>query len=198
MSRMASENAYDLFEKVFGTEIKVAIVALFHENPEIVDTMEGIASRLNRKLSQVENNIIELVDAGLLAERTFRGKRLIFLNKDKDREVQQHIIDVVSRRPIVIVNIYKTSRSPYVKEAREVIQAALKELDVTFSIQEIDLDAEPRRAIQDLILAIPTIDIGRKRIMGVPSKEDVVSLIPPFHIISMEGEKDETRSNRSS
>jgi len=52
--------------KLMGTEIKAELLRLFHMNPGILDTVEGIARRVGRMPKEVETEISTLVELGVL------------------------------------------------------------------------------------------------------------------------------------
>jgi len=59
-------NLHELMGKLMGTEIKAELVRLFHMNPGILDTVEGIARRVGRMPKEVETEISTLVELGVL------------------------------------------------------------------------------------------------------------------------------------
>jgi KaiC/GvpD/RAD55 family RecA-like ATPase len=58
----------------------------FHEYPETTDTLEGIAKRIHRSPKDIEQDLSDLVDLGLLHE-----VRTLSFNKARDQELQREI-----------------------------------------------------------------------------------------------------------
>ncbi len=76
----------DLLEKLIGSETKAELLMYFHDNPDTTDTMEGIASKIRRKSQDIERDITDLVELGLLQE-----VRVVSFNKERDQELQSEI-----------------------------------------------------------------------------------------------------------
>ena len=76
----------NLVEKLIGSEAKAELLMLFHDYPDITDTIEGIAEKIHRHTGEIERDISDLIKLGLLEET-----RVISFNKEKDREIQQQI-----------------------------------------------------------------------------------------------------------
>jgi KaiC/GvpD/RAD55 family RecA-like ATPase len=59
---------------------------LFHQNPESTDTVEGIAKRIHRSPKDIDRDVSDLVELGLLNE-----VRTLSFNKSRDQELQREI-----------------------------------------------------------------------------------------------------------
>jgi len=79
-------NPRSLFEKLMGSEVKAELLILFHNEPEITDTLEGLAKRINKDAKTVKDDVEDLVELGLLTE-----VKLYSFNRDKDLELQGQI-----------------------------------------------------------------------------------------------------------
>ncbi len=66
----------DLIEKLIGSETKAELLMFFHENPESTDTVEGIANKIHRNPKEIDGDVSDLVELGLLKE-----VRTVSLNK---------------------------------------------------------------------------------------------------------------------
>ncbi len=75
-----------LFEKLMGSEAKAELLILFHNEPEITDTLEGLAKRINKNVKAVKDDVEDLVELGLLTE-----VKLYSFNRDKDLELQGEV-----------------------------------------------------------------------------------------------------------
>ncbi len=76
----------ELLEKLIGSETKAELLMYFHDYPDATDTVEGIAEKIRRKPQEIEHDISDLVELGLLQE-----VRVISFNKARDRELQGEI-----------------------------------------------------------------------------------------------------------
>ena len=76
----------DLLEKLIGSEVKAELLMYFHDNPDSANTLDTIASKLKRTVQEIERDVADLVDLGLLQE-----VRFISFNKDRDDELQREI-----------------------------------------------------------------------------------------------------------
>jgi len=88
-------NLHELMGKLMGTEIKAELVRLFHMNPGILDTVEGIARRVGRMPKEVETEISTLVELGVLRRERFGNLDVVSLNTSKDREIQSRIATLI-------------------------------------------------------------------------------------------------------
>lgn len=55
-----------LFERLLDSEVKAELLALFHTNPGLSDSIEGIAKRLGRSAEEIKSDLRDLVEMGLL------------------------------------------------------------------------------------------------------------------------------------
>ena len=77
------------FEKLFSSETKVDLVVLFHRNPGIADTVEGVARRIGRNGPEIEHDLDDFVSMGILRKRdSTNGKAILQLDRSKDKEMQ--------------------------------------------------------------------------------------------------------------
>ncbi|HYY91394.1 MAG TPA: RAD55 family ATPase [Candidatus Dormibacteraeota bacterium] len=84
--RFAKASKTELIEKLIGSETKAELLMFFHENPETTDTVEGIAKRIHRNPKDIERDLEDLVDLGILNE-----VRTLSFNKTRDQELQREI-----------------------------------------------------------------------------------------------------------
>jgi len=86
---------HELMEKLMGTEIRAELLRLFHMNPGILDTVEGIARRIGRMPKDVETEISTLVELGVLRTERFGKLDVMSLNTSKDKEIQNRIATLI-------------------------------------------------------------------------------------------------------
>ena len=75
-----------LFERLLDTDAKADLLTLFHNNANLSDSLEGLARKLGRNPAEVQHEVEDLVDLGILQKTevySFGGER--------DREIQEAI-----------------------------------------------------------------------------------------------------------
>jgi hypothetical protein len=88
---MTAENR--LFEMLISTEVKGDLLVLFHKNPGLVDTYEGVARRIGRIAQSIEADVRDLVTLGILKVRQIGGREVLLFDRSKDRETQETIVN---------------------------------------------------------------------------------------------------------
>lgn len=78
----------DLLNKLLSSEVKGDLLVLFHRNPGLIDSVEGVARRIGRFPSSVEADVQEFIDLGILMSRKIGGSEVVLLNRSKDKEIQ--------------------------------------------------------------------------------------------------------------
>ena len=82
----------ELVGRLLGSDVKVELLMLFHKNPGLIDSPEGVALRIGRKGSDIEEALRDFIDLGLLVEKGHAESRRISLNRKRDREIQKLIV----------------------------------------------------------------------------------------------------------
>lgn len=88
---MTNENK--LFQMLFSTEVKGDLLVLFHKNPGLIDTYEGVARRIGRIAKSIETDVKDLTSLGVLKTRRVGSREVIYFDRSKDRETQESIIN---------------------------------------------------------------------------------------------------------
>ncbi len=88
---MTTENR--LFEMLISTEAKGDLLVLFHKNPGLIDTLEGVARRIGRIAKSIEADVRDLVTLGVLKVRQIGRREVLLLDRSKDRETQETIVN---------------------------------------------------------------------------------------------------------
>lgn len=78
----------ELIERLLSSEAKAELLILFHKNPGLIDTLEGIARRVGRSGRGIEVEIKDLLELGILRSKKLSRSEVISLNYGKDKEVQ--------------------------------------------------------------------------------------------------------------
>jgi KaiC/GvpD/RAD55 family RecA-like ATPase len=74
--------------KLLGSDTRAELLTFFHSNPRTADSLEGLATRVGRNPSEIENDLTELVEIGLLREQ-----KIYSLDPDRDATLQRDISD---------------------------------------------------------------------------------------------------------
>ncbi len=77
---------HDILEKLIGSEVKAELLMHFHDNPDSTDSVEGLAQKIQRNPSEIERDVTDLVELGILQQ-----VRVISFNRNRDTELQREI-----------------------------------------------------------------------------------------------------------
>ena len=88
---MTAENR--LFEMLISTEVKGDLLVLFHKNPGLIDTYDGVARRIGRIAKSIEADVRDLVTLGILKVRQIGSREVLLFDRSKDREAQETIVN---------------------------------------------------------------------------------------------------------
>lgn len=75
-----------LFERLLDTDVKADLLTLFHNNAHLQDSPDGLARRLGRNAAEVQRELEDLVELGIL-----RKMEVYSFGVDRDREIQDAI-----------------------------------------------------------------------------------------------------------
>lgn len=78
---------------LLASEIRGDILVLFHRNPGLIDTIEGVARRIGRTSGGIQADVKELVRLGVLKERKIGTADVILLDRERDKEVLDSVAD---------------------------------------------------------------------------------------------------------
>jgi hypothetical protein len=78
---------------LISTEVKGDLLVLFHKNPGLIDTYEGVARRIGRIAKSVEADVRDLVTLGILKVRQIGGREVLLFDRSRDRETQETIVN---------------------------------------------------------------------------------------------------------
>lgn len=62
-------------------------MVLFHRNPGLIDTMEGVARRIGKTPLAIETDVKELVRIGVLKRKKIGVSEVILLDREGDRRI---------------------------------------------------------------------------------------------------------------
>jgi hypothetical protein len=83
----------ELLSQLLSSEIKGQLLILFHKNPGLIDTIDGVACRIGRTAEAIGAEVEDLVALGMLRMKRVGQSEVIHLDVAKDNEVQTLIID---------------------------------------------------------------------------------------------------------
>jgi KaiC/GvpD/RAD55 family RecA-like ATPase len=75
-----------LFERLLDTDVKADLLTFFHNNASMSDTAEGLARKIGRNATEVQHELEDLVELGIL-----RKAEVYSFGLDRDREIQDAI-----------------------------------------------------------------------------------------------------------
>ncbi len=83
----------DLLERLLSSEAKGEMLTLFHKNPGLIDTIDGVGRRVGKSKEQIEVDINDFVEMGIL--KTIKAGKLILysLNTKRDQEIQASLAE---------------------------------------------------------------------------------------------------------
>jgi predicted transcriptional regulator len=84
-------NAQEILEVLMANETRADLVTLFRKNPGLIDSLEGVARRIGRSQSAIQDDIAELVKLGVLKSRKLGANEVISIDRMKDKEIQDEV-----------------------------------------------------------------------------------------------------------
>jgi len=80
-------------ESLLSSDIKADLLLLYHNSPGIIDTMDSVARRIGRTSSEIEADVKDLVNLGVLLKRSLGKSEVIYYDQKRDNEIQQIILN---------------------------------------------------------------------------------------------------------
>ncbi|MBI2183609.1 MAG: hypothetical protein HYU39_01470 [Thaumarchaeota archaeon] len=81
----------EILRKMLASEVRGDLLVLFHKNPGLIDTIDGVARRIGRTSSLIEIDLRDLVNIGILKTKRIGKSEAIFLDRAKDKEIQESL-----------------------------------------------------------------------------------------------------------
>jgi hypothetical protein len=78
----------EITDLLLSSEVKGDLLSLFHRNPGLIDTLEGVALRVGRRGEAIEDDVVELIELGLLRSKRIGDQKILTLDRARDRELQ--------------------------------------------------------------------------------------------------------------
>lgn len=82
-------NIKEILDKLLQSETKLYILELYHKNPGLIDTEDGVARRIGSTADGITGCLKDLFDLGLIGKRKINKIEVFFLNRERDKEIQE-------------------------------------------------------------------------------------------------------------
>ncbi len=76
-------------EKLYSSDAKAELLMLFHDNPGLIDRIEGVARRIGRTASEIEADVKDLIDLGVLVKKKIGRSEVVYFDGKKENEIQE-------------------------------------------------------------------------------------------------------------
>ncbi|MCA1810647.1 MAG: hypothetical protein LC623_01385 [Halobacteriales archaeon] len=90
-----------IMELWVATDLKVQVLVFSHDNPGVLETIEGLATRLGTNVAALRKEIAGHLSLGLIQERKAGAHTILVFDRKREGEVQraieQHFRDLARR-----------------------------------------------------------------------------------------------------
>jgi len=86
-----------LLDKLLSSDTKADILAMLHNNPALSDGIDGIARRIGRTPGEIQADVKDLIDLGILSKKTVDGSEVVHCDPKRDGEIQEIITNYLKR-----------------------------------------------------------------------------------------------------
>ena len=108
-----------LFERLLDTDLKADLLTLFHNNPNMSETADGLARKIGRSTSEVQRELEDLSELGIL-----KKVEMYSFGLDRDREIQ----DAISKQ-LALGEIVESTQSATATGGLPKVRTGLEVLD---------------------------------------------------------------------
>ncbi len=81
----------EVLSTLLASEARGDLLVLFHRNPGLIDTVDGVARRVGRTTIAVISDVRELLQLGVLKQKRIGNSEVVFLDRAKDRELLESV-----------------------------------------------------------------------------------------------------------
>jgi len=81
----------EVLSTLLASEVRGDILVLFHRNPGLIDTVDGVARRVGRTTIAVISDVRELLQVGVLRQKRIGSSEVVYLDRAKDRELLESV-----------------------------------------------------------------------------------------------------------
>jgi len=89
----------EMLSVLLGSEIRGDLLTLFHRNPGLIDTIDGVARRIGRTSTSIEEDIRELVQIGVLKEKKIGNSEAYLLDRKRDKQILDDVASHLNTIP---------------------------------------------------------------------------------------------------
>jgi len=86
----------EVMNKLLSSDVKLSILELFHSNPGLIDRLEGVALRIGRMTSEIERDVADLLELGILRRKKLGTSEAIYFDLTRDAQIQQIIAERIT------------------------------------------------------------------------------------------------------
>jgi hypothetical protein len=80
-----------IMELWVATDLKVQVLVFYHDNPGVIETMQGLATRLGTNVDALRKEIAGHLSLGLIQERKAGEHTILVFDRKREDEVQKAI-----------------------------------------------------------------------------------------------------------
>jgi len=84
-----------LLRSLLSTGTKADLMVLFHRNPGLIDTVDGIATRIGRKGDSIRTDVLELEKDSFLMKKKVGKAEVYYLNRERDMKAQEEMASYI-------------------------------------------------------------------------------------------------------
>ena len=103
MTKPTKPEASKILELWVATDLKVQVLVFYHDNPGVMETMEGLALRLGTTVAALRKEIAGHLALGLIKKQKAGPLTILVFDRQREGEVQsaidQHIRDLSGKVP---------------------------------------------------------------------------------------------------
>lgn len=81
----------EILSTLLASEVRGDILVLFHKNPGLIDTVDGVARRVGRTTIAVISDVRELLQLGVLRQKRIGSSEVVYLDRAKDRDLLESV-----------------------------------------------------------------------------------------------------------
>lgn len=74
-----------------ASDLKIQSLMFFHENPGVIETLEGLAKRLGTNVDGLRKEIADHIALGIIREQKSGGYTLLVFDRRREGDVQEAI-----------------------------------------------------------------------------------------------------------
>ena len=89
--------ANTILDKILSSNAKADLLMLFNENPKLEDRTEGIAKRIGKTAVQIDSDLQDLVEVGLLSRKKVRGSEIIRYDRRRAAAIRKILTSYITK-----------------------------------------------------------------------------------------------------